>query len=489
MIRNFRPAAGFLIDDENENRNDNANKTNSASTLYRCGSTDILGQQNKYNTDAHGDQIVFHHAGLILDLRSPNERNEEDSQRWMENASASVSGTAAAAAVPSSAARFDSKRITTSTIKKPRSQPRPIYILKVPTTIDSTIEEEWFEMNFATEDEDDKNNNNSLSSRYVIQLDILNRFELVQYIQTNWLLPKTSVSINDHNSDPSIANSITAELNKRGLAGLNEVIVETKTGQTGLCRALQIMTLYREAVIRSTKKRNIIKRNHDSTHHQQQQQRNDDDDSSDATINDSSSIVIHCVQGKDRTGMLIMLMQLLIGLSDAEIIDDYYRSNDSLVDYHAGRKKQQQQQQQRQTKKEGRRNVIKVDTTQDKASAAAAAIIAVGTSTTTTTKVAPPRIKMETRIFGGTNKAAMISTLEGLRHRYSSSSTTTTNDHADDDDASTTSNASTRSSSSSRIPIHYFDSIGFHESWRTRFRNVFKIKKNDTSIVRQRSRL
>jgi len=91
IIRNFRPAAWFLIVDEYKNKNDNENNTNTASTVYRCGSKDILGQRNKHNrkinneysssssygdidtdtayddTDAYRDQIVFHHAGLILD--------------------------------------------------------------------------------------------------------------------------------------------------------------------------------------------------------------------------------------------------------------------------------------------------------------------------------------------------------------------------------------------------------------------------------------
>mmetsp|Transcript_8338 Transcript_8338/g.8934 ORF Transcript_8338/g.8934 Transcript_8338/m.8934 type:complete len:94 (+) Transcript_8338:180-461(+) len=93
MIRNFRPAAGFLIVDKNKNQNDNENKTNTASTVYRCGSTGILGNENKHHrkkinhefysspssygdidTDTayddtvdYCDQIVFHHAGLILD--------------------------------------------------------------------------------------------------------------------------------------------------------------------------------------------------------------------------------------------------------------------------------------------------------------------------------------------------------------------------------------------------------------------------------------
>jgi len=105
-------------------------------------------------------------------------------------------------------------------------------------------------------------------------------------------------------------------------------------------------------------------------------------------------------------------------------------------------------------------------TLKDEASSAAAVAIAIGTATATatSTRVVEPRITMDPRIFGGTNKAAMISTLEGLqglRRRY-----TTTSDH---DSATTNTN---------RIPHYYFDIIGFNKLWRKRFRAVFKKKIN-----------
>ena len=205
---------------------------------------------------------------------------------------------------------------------------------------------------------------------------------------------------------------------------------------------------------------------------------------------------VYTVHTTCRTGMLIMLMQLLIGLSDAEIIDDYDRSNDALAGYHAERIKQKRQQRRRTVQDRRRNDVVVPDTTQHEAatSAAAAAMIAA------TRVVAPPRIKMDKRIFSGTNKAAMIATLEGLRcRRYNNTH------HSADADASTTTTTTTTINTRTSIPFPYFDSIGFHASWRTRFRAVFQIqsqkkKKNNnnntkgvmnnvTSIVQQRSRL
>ena len=70
-------------------------------------------------------------------------------------------------------------------------------------------------------------------------------------------------------------------LNDRGLFGLNQIILET--GKEQLCKALQLITMYLERYPKN-------------------------------------NIVIHCVQGKDRTGMLVMLLQSILGYSDEVII-------------------------------------------------------------------------------------------------------------------------------------------------------------------------
>jgi Tyrosine phosphatase family len=93
-----------------------------------------------------------------------------------------------------------------------------------------------------------------------------------------------------------------------------------------------------------------------------------------------------------RTGMLVMLLQSLLGVSDDEIIDDYFRSNESF-----------------QKKK-------------DSSSAGAAAT----------------KGKLDRSIFSGTNRQAMITTLEFLRSKYGS------------------------------VSPGYLDDIGFDDDWRRR---------------------
>ena len=158
-----------------------------------------------------------------------------------------------------------------------------------------------------------------------------------------------------------------------------------------------------------------------------------------------------------RTGMLVMLMQLLMGntiISDDEIIEDYYRSNNNdAVNIKS---------------KHHRRN----EGSATASSAAAAAAIVVND------KSSSRIIKMDKRIFSGTNREAMILTLEGLRRRYG---------HNNNDKGE---GGSTRVGGFDRTVPRYFDLIGFNDSWRKRFRNVFiQKKKNNTGNNIQRSRL
>ncbi|OEU06375.1 hypothetical protein FRACYDRAFT_254834 [Fragilariopsis cylindrus CCMP1102] len=433
-IRNFRPASGFIIalDDETDDKSavsSSSATTRLASTVYRCGSTDVLGREQEedeadssFTTD--DDQIVFQHAGLIIDLRSPAERNEKDAQRWMNEYSSSVVASV----------------VASSSIVSPAglAQRRPIHVFTIPIDDDEESSSVIAELHEKIFEDDDIMNS---QRRYVIRLDILNRKELVRYIQNNWL---SSSLLTKNNSSAATSSLITEEFNKRGLAGLNEAILETKSGQLGLCRALQIMTIYREAIIMKKKK----KKNNNT-------QTNDDD----------TSIVIHCVQGKDRTGMLVMLMQLLMGttiISDNEIIEDYYRSNNNAAVNIKS--------------KHRRRN--EGSATATASSAAAAAIVVVGGGGNDNSSARS--IKMDKRVFSGTNREAMISTLEGLRRRYGH------NDNDDEGEGGST----TRFGGFDRTIPRYFDLIGFSDSWRKRFRNVFIKKKNtNTGNNIRRSRL
>jgi len=47
-----------------------------------------------------------------------------------------------------------------------------------------------------------------------------------------------------------------------------------------------------------------------------------------ATRADTLPMLVHCTHGKDRTGVLIALMLLAVGVSEDEVIDDYVRSHE-----------------------------------------------------------------------------------------------------------------------------------------------------------------
>ena len=85
-------------------------------------------------------------------------------------------------------------------------------------------------------------------------------------------------------------------MNKRQLSGLYEAMLQTS--QVELCDALQEITMFLEQKIHYDK----------------------DDDTN------ANAVVVHCVQGKDRTGIVIMICQSMMGLSEEEMLRDYYLS-------------------------------------------------------------------------------------------------------------------------------------------------------------------
>jgi protein-tyrosine phosphatase len=51
----------------------------------------------------------------------------------------------------------------------------------------------------------------------------------------------------------------------------------------------------------------------------------------DAVVTAPGAAVFHCTAGKDRTGILAMLLLSVVGVSDDAIVDDYGRSRDAMV--------------------------------------------------------------------------------------------------------------------------------------------------------------
>ncbi len=252
--------------------------------IYRCASTDVLGEKimvhgendDEYRAIVDHDRFVLQQVGLILDLRSASEREEVHARVWMNKA--------------------DVKVVETDQTYKP------------------------------------------MEGRCAVRIDVLSPPRLMAYIEKEWLTQSERARALWYKIvDGSSLHEIRIEkLNERGLAGLNEAILET--GKDAIFKALTTITEHLE-------------------------------------VNPGQSAVIHCVQGKDRTGMLVMLLQSILDVSDLDIIADYFKSNEMVGDTNAG-------------------------------SAAADEM--------------RPRGRLDRKLFSGTNERAMISTLHFLRGKYGS---------------------------------------------------------------------
>jgi hypothetical protein len=219
VVKNFRQAKGLV-------------------NIYRCAKTDDLG--DLVNTDrkslSRADRMLLFEAGLILDLRSPSERKEAQTQKWMEEA---------------------------------------------PGGKIEILSESNGELLVAG------------CSRAVLRLDVLGPKAFATYVEEAWLTSaqeKVQMILYKAIDADSLHNMRVDALNQRGLFGLNELILEA--GKADLGRALKATTLHLEK----------------------------------KSSNEKVPVVIHCQQGKDRTGMLVMLMQSIMGVEDEAIISDYQAS-------------------------------------------------------------------------------------------------------------------------------------------------------------------
>ena len=214
-IENFRQVAGIC-------------------NIYRCASTDGLAnidfnfdgdndRLNNTNRSNCPDRFVLYEAGLIIDLRSPSERDEKLAQQWMSRASI-------------------------ATVTKLTG---PIVVLNDKHRFSPIIQ-------------NNKKYGQLRQRRFVVRIDILSTPKFMSYIHENWLSPiqQAQAVICNLIDDGRKSHEIRIEsLNERGLAGLNEAILET--AKYDLRLALEVVTLHFET-------------------------------------NANSTIVFHCVQGKDR---------------------------------------------------------------------------------------------------------------------------------------------------------------------------------------------
>lgn len=222
IVRNFRAASG-------------------TSRIYRCANTDGLGSlfqdQVPIIREDTPESIILNRSQLILDLRSPSERNDKLAQLWMFNA--------------------------------PGGKIEIMTYDRAKVDISQLI---WSH------------------ERCVLRIDMLSPTRLFKYLEKNWIngpIEAAQYSFN-YAFDSKKLHEIRMEiLNEKGLPGLYEAMIETSGPE--ILIALQAITIQLE-----TK---------------------------------SGDIIIHCVQGKDRTGLLIMLCQAILDMDDEEIIKDYHASD------------------------------------------------------------------------------------------------------------------------------------------------------------------
>ena len=223
----------------------NFRKARGLPTIYRCGKTDDLVDRLDEACLSPAEYLLLHRAGLILDLRSSHEIRNEKVEKWTQQAPGGKIH------------RMDGNKVT---------------------RLESAL---------------------AATSRCVVNLDVLSSKGFAEYVEKHWLTStqeRIQVAYFKVVDSESLQSMRVDALNKRGLFGLNEAILEA--GKSRLCRALKAITLHLE------RKDNTLHR----------------------------PVVIHCMQGKDRTGMLVMLLQSILGVDDKTIIEDYHAS-EVVVDF------------------------------------------------------------------------------------------------------------------------------------------------------------
>jgi len=134
----------------------------------------------------------------------------------------------------------------------------------------------------------------SQQKRRVLRIDVLSPSRLFDHLTNQWMSPsQKALAAMYYAIDGNKLHELRMDvLNEKGLAGLYEAIISTSGDE--LRAGLVAITQYLEAC----EAKGI-----------------------------GGACAVHCVQGKDRTGLLVMLCQSMIGLSDKDIIEDYHLSD------------------------------------------------------------------------------------------------------------------------------------------------------------------
>ncbi len=116
--------------------------------------------------------------------------------------------------------------------------------------------------------------------RYWMEVNLIGKkSEILDFIDNNWLEPNELKGL----EDSAVLIRRRSSLSSRGLAGLNQMLLERKQH---MCDVLKLITQYLE-------------------------------------ILPDAKVLVNCTAGKDRTGMVCMLLQSVAGFSDEDIITEY----------------------------------------------------------------------------------------------------------------------------------------------------------------------
>ena len=377
----------MILEDDDRSCIENARMAAGVPGILRCANTDKLATKVDNHQDSSlspVERAIYQKTGLILDLRSPTERNETQANTWMMNAG------------------FEAIALALE-------------------DVDTTSHSEESKLRALLQKH----------PRLVLRLDIFSPSKFMDYLEQNWLSgpDKMKASLFKVMDGGKLHELRMQTINERGLLGLNEAILET--GKDGICTALKATTMHWEERLQSIS----------TTKNGKEKDNNID-----------YLVVIHCVQGKDRTGLLTMLCQALVGVPDDIIVEDYYKSH-----YHKERKRQ----------RTGNSNSIS-NQTDEETSAAMERATSQSTSASTTSSARPSKhnneqsTKLDRSIFHSAPREVMEETLRYLRSEYGS------------------------------IVPGYLNRIGFGESWQQRFQtaiNAVGALEEQEEMATSRSRL
>ena len=248
--------------------------------VYRCAQTDGLLHRVESWKDEDlvtfpEEAIILHQAGLLIDLRCSSERMAKRANAWMSIA-------------PGGSFEVQVGKYQIREPRQSRTCKTAIFLgwSRCVLGLDCYAHSVLSHLGFAG-----------------LRLEPLKPRRFVEYVESNWWTPqeKAQASMLQLVDRRGFSRMHISTINQKGLIGLNEAILET--GKVELFEALRAMTLHLEHALQEPS----------------------------AGKNKSPvflPIVIYCVQGKDRTGMLVMLCQSIVGMADKDIISDYNKSDE-----------------------------------------------------------------------------------------------------------------------------------------------------------------